>query len=100
MTMLPIVWINLFSVPKDKESDFLGWWAETKAGLTKGQGFIGGRLYRSWNVDARFNFIKVERWDDELYAEKSGASLAAMKPRLADIGVEIAGAIFTVHEEY
>jgi antibiotic biosynthesis monooxygenase (ABM) superfamily enzyme len=39
--------INVFTVPKDKEDEFVDWWKKVKAGITKQPGFISGKFHRS-----------------------------------------------------
>jgi hypothetical protein len=55
---MPVTLINLFAVPTSKQDDFVKWWEEVKADITKQSGFISGKFHRSIKPDSRFNFIK------------------------------------------
>ncbi len=65
----PVVAINVYSVPTGKEEEFLMWWYEMKETLTGAPGFISGRLHRSLNAAARFNFINVVEWENSNYSQ-------------------------------
>jgi heme oxygenase (mycobilin-producing) len=39
---MAVTLINVFSVHKGKEDEFVRWWEDVKAGITKQPGFISG----------------------------------------------------------
>ena len=96
----PVVLINLFSVPEGKEEEFFVWWDEIKETVIKAPGFISGKLHRSIQADARFNFVNVAQWENDIYSQAYERSLPSMNARLAQLGVEITPGLFTVHLEY
>lgn len=60
--------INIYSVPKDKEEQFLMWWHEIQPTILAGLGFIKGTLYRSLRSNAILQFVNVAIWQNSLYA--------------------------------
>lgn len=60
---MAVTLINVFSVPKGKEDEFVKWWQDVKADITKQPGFISGKFHKSINPDSRFNFINVAIWE-------------------------------------
>jgi heme-degrading monooxygenase HmoA len=44
---IPVVWVYPFSVPNNKQEEFLTWWADVKSIIASEPGFAGGQLYRS-----------------------------------------------------
>jgi len=61
------VLITVFSASEDKEEEFFAWWNEVKETMIKAPGFISGKLHRSLQSDARFNFINVVQWENDIY---------------------------------
>ena len=57
---MAVTLINVFSVPKGKEDEFVKWWQEVKTNITKQPGFINGKFHRSVKPDSRYNFIPVQ----------------------------------------
>ena len=54
---MAVTLINVFSVPKGKEDEFVNWWQDVKANITKQPGFMSGKFHRSIKPDSTFNFI-------------------------------------------
>jgi len=93
--------INVFSVPKGKEDEFVKWWQDVKASITKQPGFISGKFHRSIKPDSRYNFINVALWENEdLYWKAYEKSATPMKGKLDQLGVEMSPALYTVAFEY
>ena len=98
---MAVTLINVFSVPKDKEDEFVRWWEEVKASITKQPGFISGRFHKSLKPDSRYNFINVALWEnEEIYWKAYEKSAAPMKGKLQQMGVEMTPALFNVLFEY
>ena len=93
--------INVFSVPKDKEDEFVKWWQDVKTSITKQPGFISGKFHRSVTPDSRYNFINVALWEGEdLYWSAYEKSATPMKAKLDQLGVEMTPALYTVAFDY
>lgn len=58
----PIVLINVFSVPPEREGEFLERWDRHAQALIDQPGFVDTRLHRSLGPDAKFSFVNVARW--------------------------------------
>ncbi len=98
---MAVTLINVFSVPKDKEDEFVRWWEEVKASITKQPGFISGEFHKSLKPDSRYNFINVALWEnEEIYWKAYEKSAAPMKGKLQQMGVEMTPALFNVLFEY
>jgi heme-degrading monooxygenase HmoA len=97
---LPVVAINAYSVPKDKEEEFLSWWHEMKRTIIEVPGFISGRLHRSLEPDAEFNFVNVAEWQNSLYSQRYEDSIGAMKAKLADLGIQAKPVMFGIYMDY
>jgi heme-degrading monooxygenase HmoA len=98
---MAVTLINVFSVPKGKEDEFVRWWEEVKASITKQPGFISGRFHKSLKPDSRYNFINVALWEnEEIYWKAYEKSAAPMKGKLQQMGVEMTPALFNVLFEY
>lgn len=98
---MAVTLINLFSVPKDKEDDFVKWWQEVKGSITKQPGFLSGKFHKSIKSDNKFNFINVAVWEsEEIYWKAYEKSVTPMKAKLAQLGVEMVPALYNVVFEY
>ena len=98
---MAVTLINVFSVPKGKEDEFVKWWQEVKANITAQQGFISGKFHKSLKPDSKFNFINVALWENEdLYWKAYEKSAKPMKPKLEQWGVEMVPALYSVAFEY
>jgi len=98
---MPVTLINVFSVPTGKEDEFVRWWDEVKANITKQPGFISGKFHRSLNSASKYNFINVAIWENEgLYWKAYETSVTPMKTKLAALGVEMTPALYRVLFEY
>ena len=98
---MAVTLINVFSVPKGKEDEFVRWWEEVKASITKQPGFISGKFHKSLKPDSRYNFINVALWEnEEIYWKAYEKSAAPMKGKLQQMGVEMTPALFNVLFEY
>lgn len=96
----PVVAINLYSVPKGKEEEFFMWWHEMKPTLIEGAGFIRGRLHRSLEADARYNFVNVAEWENPLYSQRYEDGIRPMKTKLATLGIEATPLMFGIWTNY
>ena len=98
---MSVTLINLFSVPKGKEDEFIRLWEAIKVDITKQPGFISGKFHMSLKPDSRFNFINVALWEnEEEYWKAFEKSAAPMKGKLQQMGVEMTPALFNVIFEY
>ena len=98
---MPITLINMFSVPKDKEDQFLKWFQDETGNMTKQQGFISGTLHKSIKPDSKYNFINLAIWENEdVYWKAYEKSVTPMKSKLAQLGVEMVPALYNVVFEY
>jgi heme oxygenase (mycobilin-producing) len=93
---MAITLINVFSVPKGKEDEFVKWWQDVKASITKHPGWISGKFHRSIKPDSKFNFINVAI----LYWKAYEKSVTPMKSKLEQLGVEMVPALYNVVFEY
>jgi heme-degrading monooxygenase HmoA len=99
--LMPVTLINVFSVPKGKEAEFVQWWQDVKASITTQPGFISGKFHRSLNPDGKFNFINMALWDnEEVYWKAYEKSVTPMKAKLGQLGVEMVPALYHVVFEY
>lgn len=98
---MAVTLINIFSVPKGKEDEFVRWWEDVKASITKQPGFISGKFHKSLKPDSRYNFINVALWEnEEIYWKAYEKSAAPVKGKLQEMGVEMTPALFNVIFEY
>ena len=98
---MAVTLINVFSVPKGKEAEFVNWWQDVKAHITAQKGFISGKLHRSLKPQSRFNFLNIALWEnEELYWKAYETSVTPMKTKLNELGVEMVPALYTVAFEY
>ena len=98
---MAVTLINVFSVPKGKEDEFVKWWQDAKVSITKNPGFISGRFHRSIKPDSKFNFINVAIWENEdVYWKAYEKSITPMKSALERLGVEMVPALYHVVFEY
>ncbi|MFY9221388.1 MAG: hypothetical protein WAQ98_01895, partial [Blastocatellia bacterium] len=64
-------------------------------------GFISGKFHKSITPDSKFNFINVAIWEnEEIYWKAYEKSVTPMKAKLAQLGVEMVPAFYTVVFEY
>jgi len=96
----PVVGINIYSVPKGKEEEFIRWWLDMRETLILGTGFVTGRLHRNLKADARFNFINVAEWENELYSTIYRDHAARMQLELKELGIEMIPGLFTAVSNY
>jgi heme-degrading monooxygenase HmoA len=79
-----VVLINPFEVPADADERFLAGWSGARDVLAKQRGYLGTRLYRSVDTQARFRFVNIARWSSPLMFSKAlqepafGQAAAAM----------------------
>lgn len=98
---MAVTLINVFTVPNGKEDEFVKWWEDVKANITKQQGFISGKFHKSIKADSRFKFINVAIWENEdVYWKAYEKSVTPMKKKLAQLGVEQTPALYNVAFEY
>jgi heme-degrading monooxygenase HmoA len=97
---IPVVAINVYSVPHGKEEEFFRWWHELKETIVDRPGFIKGRLHRSLQPDARFNFINVVEWENSDYSQAYEHNVQWMQAKLAAFGAETTPALFAVVSAY
>ena len=98
---MAVTLINVFSVPKGKEEEFVQWWEAAKVDITKKPGFISGKFHRSIKPNSRFNFINVAIWESEdVYWKAYEQSVTPMKNKLEQLGVEMVPALYDVVFEY
>jgi len=98
---MAVTLINVFSVSKGKEDEFVKWWQDVKASITKQPGFRSGKFHRSIKPDSKFNFINVAIWEnEEVYWKAYGTSVSPMKKKLEQLGVEMVPALYDVAFEY
>ena len=98
---MAVTLINVFSVPKGKEDEFVQWWEAVKVDITKNPGFISGKFHRSIKPNSRFNFINVAIWESEdVYWKAYEQSVTPMKNKLEQLGVEMVPALYDVVFEY
>ncbi len=98
---MPVTLINVFTVPKDNESEFLKWWEEVKENITKQEGFISGKFHKAIKSGSRYNYINVALWKDEdVYWKAYEKSVTPMKAKLGELQVEMIPALYQVAFEY
>src|SRR5215510_12455174 len=49
---MAVTLINVFTVPNGKEDEFVKWWEDVRANITKQQGFISGKFHKSTKPDS------------------------------------------------
>ena len=54
---MAVTLINVFSVPRGKETEFVKWWQDVKENITAQQGFISGKFHRSIKPESRYNSL-------------------------------------------
>jgi heme-degrading monooxygenase HmoA len=56
---MAVTLINVFRSPVGKEDEFVTWWHDVKANITKRPGFISGMFHKSLKPESRYNFINI-----------------------------------------
>jgi antibiotic biosynthesis monooxygenase (ABM) superfamily enzyme len=56
---MAVTLINVFRSPVGKEDEFVTWWHDVKANITKRPGFISGMFHESLKPESRYNFINI-----------------------------------------
>ena len=98
---MAVTLINVFTVPTSQQDEFVKWWQDVKATITKQPGFISGKFHRSLKPDSKYNFINVAIWENqEVYWNAYGKSVTPMKTKLEQLGVEMVPALYSVAFEY
>ncbi|GAA6621558.1 antibiotic biosynthesis monooxygenase family protein [Scytonema sp. NUACC26] len=75
---VPVVLINLFSVPQGKEEEFAKMWTEALEFIKNEPGFIDANLHRSLDPNAQFQFINVAHWENQ---ESWHSAFAKLQPQ-------------------
>lgn len=60
-----VVLINVFSVAKEHESEFVKMWTEALEFIKNEPGFIEAKFHKSLDSNAQFPFINVAHWDSQ-----------------------------------
>ena len=98
---MAVTLINVFSVPRGKETEFVKWWQDVKENITAQPGFISGKFHRSIKPESRPNVINVAVWEnEEVYWKAYEKSVTPMKAKLEQLGVEMVPALYHVAFEY
>ena len=98
---MSVTLINVFSVPKGNEDEFMKWWEDIKNKLLKEPGIISGKFHRSIKPESRFNFVNVAVWENEdVFAKAIEKIVTPLKPKLAQMGAEMTPALYHVAFEY
>jgi heme-degrading monooxygenase HmoA len=58
----PVVLINPFEVPPDRDTQFVTGWERARDFLARRQGYLDTALHRSLAPEAEFRFVNVARW--------------------------------------
>lgn len=98
---MAVTLINVFSVPRSSEEEFVHWWQGVKATITKEPGFVSGKFHRSVNPAGKFNFINIAIWESEdVYWKAYEKSVTPVKTKLEQLRVEMVPALYNVVFEY
>ena len=73
-TPMPVILINPFEVPKDRETDALAYWEKCADILRKKPGFISTKLHKAIAHDARFRFVNVAEWESSKHFQQAVSS--------------------------
>ena len=60
---MPVVFINLFEVPADRDEEFLAEWREVNDYMRNKPGYQGHRLHRALAGDAKYRYANVATWE-------------------------------------
>ena len=63
MTGQPVVLINAFEVPEDRDDEFLEAWQRAADDLRGQDGYLTAHLHRSLASNADFRFVNVALWE-------------------------------------
>ncbi len=98
----PVVLIKVFSVLRGKEDEFVAWWKAVSAAWKKHPSFLDARLHHSLNPDDRFPFINVAHWESPEAVRQASETVSTLpiQRRLAELGVQMTPALYTVEVEY
>jgi heme-degrading monooxygenase HmoA len=66
-----VVVVDPFEVPADADDRFLAGWYGARDVLARQRGYLGTRLYRSTDAQARFRWAEVARWSSPLMYSKA-----------------------------
>jgi heme-degrading monooxygenase HmoA len=59
----PMILINAFEVPPDKDDEFIRGWEAARDFLQTQAGYVDTALHRAVSPDADFRFVNVARWE-------------------------------------
>jgi heme-degrading monooxygenase HmoA len=88
--LTPITTIVLFELPPENLDEFVAFWHDIQAFVSKQPGMINGVGHRATAVDGPFQFVNVVRWDS---AESLDAALQAVVKEFHNKGTDI-GQVF------
>lgn len=98
---MPITLINTFSVPKDREDQFVKWLRDENGTMTTQRGFISAKLHKTILPASTQNFVNVVIWENEDVLWKAMSKTGgAMQEKLKQLGVEAVVDLYQVAFEY
>jgi heme-degrading monooxygenase HmoA len=54
--------VNCFDIPQGRDAEFLQLWQQVNTYMRGKKGYIGHKLHRSLDPNARFRFVNVAQW--------------------------------------
>ncbi|MDQ3859530.1 MAG: antibiotic biosynthesis monooxygenase [Actinomycetota bacterium] len=80
----PLVLINAFEVPPDKDDEFIRGWEAARDYLQSQPGYVSTALHGALSPDADFRFVNVVRWQSreafQAAVQSSGFQAASQRP--------------------
>lgn len=89
--------INLFSVSKEIEAEFVASWHKTAEQMKQQPGFIDTKLHRNLEADGKFQYINVAHWTTEESFKKAQANIEIYERKL---NIEAVPNLYTVEAAY
>src|SRR6266540_3700991 len=91
----PVVLINPFEVPPDRDREFVTRWERARDFLAGREGYVGTTLHRSLAPDAEFRFVNIAAWpsaaafqaaiDDPAFREATAEISGRAHPSLYEV---------------
>ena len=89
--------INLFSVPKEIETEFVDSWHKTAEQMKQQPGFIDTKLHRNLESNGKFQFTNVAQWTTEEDFRKAQSNFEIVEQQL---DIEAVPNLYSVEAKY
>ena len=89
--------INIFSVPKEIETEFIKSWHKTAEQMKHQPGFIDTKLHRNLEEDGKYQYINLAHWESAEAFKTAQSNVEIFEKRL---NIEAIPYLYSVEAEY